>query len=170
MGSRTSRRRGPQPCLSELLVVSGPSEITGVQLSSAEKRVVGQIAELIRAHRADWEELSVPNLLRKIERDSKLDATAAIHVACLLSELDRDDGRFRYDNLAYQAVVTVVREWRKVQYHAHIGGSVHPGFAWNEMARRGSTLGRIRKKGLLQHGGLGLLWELVHKSKRGVLW
>lgn len=167
------KRRKPSDKLLGLLAVWPPSEITGVTLSTRDMRVVRGLATRIskRINEDGKSCRAVPSIhmrevLRAMQNDASLPPTGAVHIASLLADLEQPNGRFRCGNLAYQAVVEVPRSWEKRQHHAHIGRSVHPGFAWNGMvniSRRVKRWERLVCKGLPV--GFRLLWELVRESK-----
>lgn len=116
----------------KLLVIDSASEITGVGLIGKEIYIVNRIAAAIKRRLPDNGDKHIINILNDVlSEEVNPDARKAI--AGLMSELKNENGEFDYQNLAYQAVVSVVRSWPKKHHHAHIGNSIHEGFVWNEM-------------------------------------
>jgi len=131
-----------------LLAVTSASEITGVSFSEKEQAVIDALASEIEGWLIGWNgaksNMHIVDLLDSLcDKIGEFDDILGLEITPeaekaikeLISQLKSKDGKFDYHNLAYQAVVSVVRGWPKREWHAHVGDSIHEGFVWNEMVR-----------------------------------
>jgi len=125
--SRIVAKAKHMPDYSDLL----PSELTGVYLDEQSKKTAAEISEKIQIGITQNPDTHIVEILKAILPDVKGKARQSI--TTLLATLRDNEGEFDYDNLAYQALVNVVRQWDKRHWHAHIGDSIHESFIWNEM-------------------------------------
>ncbi|NQT90668.1 MAG: hypothetical protein HQ558_05390 [Candidatus Omnitrophica bacterium] len=121
-----------------LLVVESASEITRVALDAEGRDIADEIASELTDEIARDDSRHIVNTLHAISGRLGLKAQEAI--SGMTAELAREEGEFDYTNLAYQALVTVIRRWPKRHMHTHVGNSTHEGFAWNEMVLHNESL------------------------------
>ena len=157
----------------EIQVIKSAREITRKGLKS-DQELAKEIGDqlLISEQRNPFH---ITDLLEKVRDNGNVSENAKSAISELLVELqDQDNGTFRHENAAYQAVVSRIRGLPKPNYHVHIGSSVHPGFAWNEFSKGKKTLTKVlATRSTLPSEeimGLTILWTLVKQANENILW